>query len=280
MVAVAWGVGPGSGGAGSERGREPPCPELHREKSLEKAADSGRSEGGRNEGAEAARASGRGRHGMREHMLRSRESSISHGSDVQPCGSGQGRGRVGRGQCVEARLLARAKGEGHTMFLARHCKFWRRWDDAEWCGNDECVCGGGQWGPPPASLLWSRVRGATGGASPPSPSTARRRRRCRWPLSSSAHPPLASHARLAHAARLGRCPNDRRAGARCFKVCLCLFAATPNPRASVRVRRASPHAGEARAAPQPSHLPPREGGKRAVRRHACACVETDLRNQG
>ena len=42
MVAVAWGVGPGSGGAGSERGREPPCPELHREKSLEKAADSGR----------------------------------------------------------------------------------------------------------------------------------------------------------------------------------------------------------------------------------------------
>ena len=63
VVAVAWGVGPGSGGAGSERGREPPCPELHREKSLEKAADSGRSEGGRNEGAEAARASGRRRQG-------------------------------------------------------------------------------------------------------------------------------------------------------------------------------------------------------------------------
>ena len=96
----------------------------------------------------------------------------------------------------------------------------------------------------------------------------------------SSTPLLASHARLAHTGRLGRCPNDRRAGARGFKVCLCLFAATPNPRASVRVRRASPHAGEARAAPQPSHLPPREGGKRAVRRHACACVETDLRNQG
>ena len=91
-------------------------------------------------------------------------------------------------------------------------------------------------------------------------------------LRSSAHPPLASHARLAHAARLGRCPNDRRAGARCFKVCLCLFAATPNPRASVRVRRASPHAGEARAAPQPSHLPPPRGGEaRGAAPRVCVC---------
>ena len=142
------------------------------------------------------------------------------------------------------------------------------------------ACVWGQWGPP-ASLLWSRVRGATGGASPPSPSTARRPRRCRWPLSSSAHPPLASHARLAHAARLGRCPNDRRAGARCFKVCLCLFAATPNPRASVRVRRASPHAGEARAAPQPSHSPlPREGGSARCGATRVRVLKTDLRNQG
>ena len=39
---------------------------------------------------------------MREHMLRSRESSISHGSDVQPCGSGhKGEGEWPRGQFVE-----------------------------------------------------------------------------------------------------------------------------------------------------------------------------------
>ena len=84
----------------------------------------------------------------------------------------------------------------------------------------------------------------------------------------SAHTVITAHARLAHAARLGRGRNDRRADARCFGYVL-VCSDTHNPRASVRVRRASPHAGEARAAPQPSH--PR--GERAVRRHACACVE-------
>ena len=122
----------------------------------------------------------------------------------------------------------------------------------------ECVR---SWGPARASLLWSRVRGATGGASPPSPSAARR-------PGVSAHTVITAHARLAHAARLGRGRNDRRADARCFGYVL-VCSDTHNPRASVRVRRASPHAGEARAAPQPSH--PR--GERAVRRHACACVE-------
>ena len=160
------GGGMGSGAAtafvdhvvrGAKRGASPLAPPFTARRASRRRLTVAGSEGGRNEGAEAARASGRGRHGMREHMLRSRESSISHGSDVQPpCGSGQGRGRVGRGQFVEVR-----------------------------CGGvcrDGCVYGGGQRGPP-ASLLWSRVRGATGGASPPSPSTARRTTPVgRWPL--------------------------------------------------------------------------------------------------
>ena len=77
-------------------------PSLHREK----AVDSGSGEGGRNEGAEAARAFGaRAAWHTREPMLRSRESSISHGSDVQHVGVDKGEGRYkGRGQCVEARL--------------------------------------------------------------------------------------------------------------------------------------------------------------------------------
>ena len=105
------GGGMGSGAAtafvetkwcGERKGARAPLPSLHREK----AVDSGSGEGGRNEGAEAARAFGaRAAWHTREPMLRSRESSISHGSDVQHVGVDKGEGRYkGRGQCVEARL--------------------------------------------------------------------------------------------------------------------------------------------------------------------------------
>ena len=78
---------------GERKGARAPLPSLHREKRLEKAVDSGIGEGGRNEGAEAARAFGaRAAWHTREPMLRSRESSISHGSDVQHVGVDKGEG--------------------------------------------------------------------------------------------------------------------------------------------------------------------------------------------
>ena len=132
-----------SGGAGSERGREPPCPELHREKSLEKAADSGRSEGGRNEGAEAARASGRGRHGMREHMLRSRESGAMCSP---PVGVDKGEG--------EWAGVSLWRSQGHNREKGTQCSWFGIGRsggggmDAEWCGIDECVCGASGARPP------------------------------------------------------------------------------------------------------------------------------------
>ena len=92
------------------------------------------------------------------------------------CGSG--RGRVGRGQCVEA-SGSQGQREGHVMessrstlvglevFLVRALVVgWWRAMHSSAALMSECV---GSWGPAPASLLWSRVRGATGGASPPRP---------------------------------------------------------------------------------------------------------------
>ena len=114
--------------------------------------------------------------------MRSRESSISHGSDrCAACGSG--RGRVGRGQCVEA-SGSQGQREGHVMessrstlvglevFLVRALVVgWWRAMHSSAALMSECVR---SWGPARASLLWSRVRGATGGREPPSPSAARR----------------------------------------------------------------------------------------------------------
>ena len=122
----------------------------------------------------------------------------------------------------------------------------------------ECV---GSWGPARASLLWSRVRGATGGREPPSPSAARRPD-ARCISTHGYHRPCTTSTRRTPWTWPKRPTRGR-------EVFWLVCSDTHNPRASVRVRRASPHAGEARAAPQPSH--PR--GERAVRRHACACVE-------
>ena len=125
----------------------------------------------------------------------------------------------------------------------------------------ECV---GSWGPARASLLWSRVRGATGGASPPSPSAARRPD-ARCISTHGYHRPCTTSTRRTP----WTWPKRPTRGREVFWLCWFVCSDTHNPRASVRVRRASPHAGEARAAPQPS----RSRRERAVRRHACACVE-------
>ena len=133
---------------GERKGARAPLPSLHREKSLEKAVDSGRSEGSRNEGVEAARASGRGRHGVREHMLRSTESPPSHmGAMCSPVGVDKGEG--------EWAGVSLWRSQGHNREKATQCS---------WFGIGSSGGGGMRSG---AAMMSACVGGASGARRPP-----------------------------------------------------------------------------------------------------------------
>ena len=132
VVAVAWGVGPPqplwTKWCGERKGARAPLPSLHREKSLEKAVDSGSGEGGRNEGAEAARAFGaRAAWHTREPMLRSRESSISHGSDVQHVGVDKGEGEWAGVSVWTGEAAKGLKGLESVLWWVSRCSLVPHW---------------------------------------------------------------------------------------------------------------------------------------------------------
>ena len=168
---------------GAKGGASRPLPSLHRERSLERrrltvagvrvAAMRGCGLSGEGFGARAAWHTG----------AYVEEQRVLHLTWERCAACGSGRGRVGRGQCVEARL-PRAKGHvmdssrstlvGLEVFLVQALVVgWWRAMHSSAALMSECVR---SWGPARASLLWSRVRGATGGREPPSPSAARRQK--------------------------------------------------------------------------------------------------------
>ena len=125
----------------------------------------------------------------------------------------------------------------------------------------ECV---GSWGPAPASLLWSRVRGATGGASPPRPPRDR-------PVISTHgyHRPRTTSTRRTP----WTWPKRPTRGREVFWLCVGLQRHPQPASKRASAARLPARGGGARSAPAIALPPPERGGKRAVRRHACACVE-------
>ena len=103
------------------------------------------------------------------------------------CGSGQGRGSTRAGVSVWRRGCQGPKGTRVGTLVGLEVFFGSALVVGGGGGGIECInqmhqCGIDEWcvgsGGPPAGLMWSRVRGATGGREPPSPSAAKRPNTC------------------------------------------------------------------------------------------------------
>ena len=206
--------------------------------------------------------------------MRSRESSISHGSDVQHVGVDEGewagvsvwrRGSQGQreGHVMDS---SRSTLVGLEVFLVRALVVgWWRAMHSSAALMSECV---GSWGL--CGELGARARQPfveQGGAGCGERQGARAPPRlCRETNDVSAQTVITAHARLAHAARLGRGRNDRRADARCFG-CVGLQRHPQPASKRASAARLPARGGGARSAA--AIAPP--GGARGAAPRVCVC---------